>query len=186
MAALAAALAALVLAACGGGAGGPDVGGSEQFKIPEIEAEGELRRLIRKENEILDGGADAFETRLDRLRGHPVVVNQWASWCGPCRFEFPIFRRLAIKYGGRVAFIGVNSEDSRDAAETFLRDTPMPYPHYFDPDAEIARSFGGGRAWPTTAFYNSEGDLTWTHQGVYPDRAALADHIETYALERGS
>lgn len=176
-------LSAGVLAACG----------SEEFpadavpppgKIPEVEATGELAALVDQGNQILDGGIDAYEEQLRRLRGKPVVVNQWASWCGPCRFEFPFFRDLAVKYGNKVAFLGVNSKDNRDAAETFLRGMPTPYPHYFDPDAEIARSFGGGRAWPTTAFYSSAGELTFTHQGVYEDQDALERDLRQYALER--
>lgn len=153
-------------------------------EIPEVEAKGELGRLVARGNQILDGGLDAYETQLERLRGNPIVVNQWASWCGPCRFEFPFFQDLAVKYGGRVAFLGVDSQDDRDAAETFLRGMPTPYPHYFDPDVEIARSFGGGRAWPTTAFYNAAGELTFTHQGVYEDEDALERDLRQYALER--
>ena len=72
------------------------------------------------------------------LRGYPVVVNVWASWCGPCRFEFPHFQRAAAAYGKRVAFLGIDSQDSDDAAATFLREEPVPYPSYTDPDEEIA------------------------------------------------
>lgn len=163
----------------------PPAEGAGSFPpIPRVEAEGELGRLAAQPNEILDGGLEAFEARLEALRGDPVVVNQWASWCLPCRFEFPLLKNMAVEYADEVAFIGVDSRDDRDAAETFLRSEPTPYPHYSDPDAEIARSFGGGRAWPTTAFYNAQGDLTWTHQGVYPDEQALEDDIRTYALER--
>ena len=53
-----------------------------------------------------DGGTDAFRRQLAALRGYPVVVNKWASWCGPCRFEFPFFQRLVTKRGKQVAFLG--------------------------------------------------------------------------------
>ena len=88
--------AGLVLGACG----------SEEFpsdavpppgEIPKVEAKGELGRLVERGNQILDGGLGAFEEQIERLRGDPIVVNQWASWCGPCRFEFPFFRNLAVK-----------------------------------------------------------------------------------------
>ena len=174
---------AVALAACGS-AESPTDAVPPPGKIPKVEAEGELGRLVDRGNRILDGGLEAYDEQLERLRGHPVVVNQWASWCGPCRFEFPFLQSLAVKYGGRVAFLGVNSEDDRDAAETFLRGMPTPYPHYFDPDVEIARSFGGGRAWPTTAFYDAEGELAFTHQGVYEDEEALERDIRRYALGR--
>src|SRR5947208_7832468 len=63
-----------------------------------------LRGVRAQANQLLGGGARAFRRRLAALRSHPVVVNQWASWCGPCRYEFPFFQRLATKYDRRVAF----------------------------------------------------------------------------------
>ena len=57
----------------------------------------------------MGAGVDDFEApRLARLRGHPVVVNQWASWCDPCRFEIPFFRAMTAKYADRVAFVGID------------------------------------------------------------------------------
>src|SRR6266545_4047889 len=102
-----------------------------------------LRALAREAGRLLDGGSDAFVAHLRRLRGYPIVVNQWASWCGPCRYEFPFFQRLAAKYAGRIAFLGVNSQDSRADAEDFLREYRVPFPHYYDQDASVARVFGG-------------------------------------------
>jgi thiol-disulfide isomerase/thioredoxin len=140
-----------------------------------------LRALARDAGRLLDGGSDAFEARLKRLRGYPVVVNQWASWCGPCRYEFPFFQRLAAKYQGRVAFLGVNSQDSRSDAEEFLREYKVPFPHYYDKDASVARVFGGGRAWPTTAFYD-RGELVLTRPGAYASEAKLDEDIRRYAF----
>ena len=142
----------------------------------------ELRALERQAGQLLDGGTDAFEAHVAKLRGHPVVVNQWASWCGPCRYEFPFFQRLAAKYAGRVAFLGVNSQDSRGDAEAFLREFPVPFPHYYDKDTSIARLFGGGRAWPTTAFYDKAGEVVETHLGAYASEAKLDEDIRRYAL----
>lgn len=141
-----------------------------------------LPSLRRQANELLGGGAAAFRARVAGLRGHPVVVNQWASWCGPCRYEFPFFTRLARRYEGRVAFIGVNSKDSTDAARRFLRRYPVPFPHYADPDGTVARVFRGGRAFPTTAFYDSDGKLVFTHAGSYASEAKLDADIRRYAL----
>ena len=143
---------------------------------------GPLRALANDAGLLLDGGSEAFEARLRRLRGYPVVVNQWASWCGPCRYEFPFFQRLAAKYEGRVAFLGVNSQDSRGDAEDFLREYQVPFPHYYDEDASVARVFRGGRAWPTTAFYDSRGKLVQTHAGAYATEAKLDADIRRYAL----
>lgn len=141
-----------------------------------------LPRLKADANRIFDGGVEAFRRRLGALRGHPVVVNQWASWCGPCRFEFPFFRKLAERYEGRVGFLGVDSQDQRGAAADFLREFPVPFPHYFDPDAKIARVFRGGQSWPTTAFYAASGKLAFTHQGGYASLEKLDADIREHAL----
>jgi cytochrome c biogenesis protein CcmG, thiol:disulfide interchange protein DsbE len=142
-----------------------------------------LAALHRQANDLLPGGLDAYERRIVALRGYPIVVNVWASWCGPCRFEFPAFQRLSARYGRRVAFIGVDSLDSEDAAATYLRDTPVPYPSYSDPDEEIANELEViGR--PATAFYDRDGELVYLDRKPYFEDAELRADIERYALGR--
>jgi cytochrome c biogenesis protein CcmG, thiol:disulfide interchange protein DsbE len=126
------------------------------------------------------GGRDAFEARIQKERGTPVVVNKWASWCGPCRLEFPFFRDQATKRKGEIAFIGVNSNDSRSDAEDFLKEQPVPYRHFDDPKLEIAAAFNAVQAWPTTAYYDSKGKLAFVHQGPYTSEDDLAQDIERY------
>ena len=140
------------------------------------------RGLSGQANRLLGGGPTAFQAQLRALHGTPVVVNQWASWCGPCHYEFPFFARLARDYAGRVAFLGVDSQDSRGAALRFLQRHPTPYPHYFDPSTAIAREFRGGFAWPTTAFYDAGGRLTEIHAGGYASQARLERDIRRFAL----
>ena len=140
-----------------------------------------LAALHRQANELLGGGPEAFERRLRELRGHPVVVNKWASWCGPCRAEFPFFRQQALKRGKRVAFLGVDSNDNDAAARKFLRRYPVPYPSYRDEDLEIAALFRGVQAFPVTAFYDAKGKLAFVHQGGYPTEEKLAEDIDRYA-----
>ncbi len=141
-----------------------------------------LAALHRQANELLPGGVDAYEQRIEALRGFPVVVNVWASWCGPCRFEFPHFQRAAAEYGKRVAFLGIDKEDSSDAALTFLREEPVPYPSFDDPDEEIADSIGASLGLPDTAFYDRHGELVYLKQGPYSDEAELRADIERYAI----
>jgi cytochrome c biogenesis protein CcmG, thiol:disulfide interchange protein DsbE len=140
-----------------------------------------LARLHSQANRLLDGGADAFATRLKQLRGYPVVVNKWASWCGPCRFEFPFFQKQATKRAGKVAFIGVDSNDNVGDAREFLRDFPVPFPSYKDPSLEVAAVFNAVQAFPSTAFYDSNGGLAYVHQGGYSSEAKLAEDIGRYA-----
>lgn len=108
-------------------------------------------------------------------------MNPWASWCGPCRVEFPFLQAQALKRRGKVLFLGVNSRDSTDEARKFLSCSPTSFAHVADPDAKVAREFRGGRAWPTTAFYDGAGRLNYTMQGSYRSERALAADIDRYA-----
>ncbi|MBA3264306.1 MAG: TlpA family protein disulfide reductase [Thermoleophilaceae bacterium] len=130
---------------------------------------------------FLDGGRPAFEAFVKEQRGHPVVVNKWASWCGPCRAEFPFFRDLANKYKGKIVFVGVNSNDNNGDARDFLEDNPVPYKHFEDPKLEVAAAFNGVQAFPTTAFYDKQGELAFVHQGGYQSEDQLAEDIDRYA-----
>ena len=105
-------LAALAIAGCGASNGNPDSRlTADQAKAQISGAPPQLAAIRSQANQLLEGGTDAFDARLAQLRGTPVVVNKWASWCGPCRFEFPWFQSLAEKRGGQIAFLGVNSND---------------------------------------------------------------------------
>jgi len=148
----------------------------------KAQATAALTGLRDQASQILDGGPVAFRHRLGSLRGYPVVVNQWASWCGPCKYEFPFFQHLTRRYQARVAFLGVDSKDSRSDAAAFLKQLPVPYPTYFDPDTSIARLFRGGLAWPTTAFYDRAGGLVYVHLGAYATEAKLDADIQRYAI----
>ena len=139
-----------------------------------------LRALYDERNELLDGGAEAFEQRIAKLRGYPVVVNKWASWCGPCRAEFPVFQQAAIRAAKRVAFIGVNSSDNDDDARAFLEEFPLPFPSYKDPELKVARVFNGVGAFPTTAFYDRRGKVAYVHQGPYDSVDELLDDVRKY------
>ncbi len=138
----------VVLAGCASSTGAGPLGAAPT----KAQAATALTGLRHQASQILAGGPKAFR-RLGSLRGYPVVVNQWASWCGPCRSEFPFFQRLAHRYRPRVAFLGVDSNDTRPEAAAFLKQLPVPYPTYSDPGASIARLFHGawrGRPPPST------------------------------------
>jgi cytochrome c biogenesis protein CcmG/thiol:disulfide interchange protein DsbE len=137
-----------------------------------------LAGLPEEANELLDGD---FERRLEELRGFPVVVNKWASWCPPCRAEFPYFQSQARKRAKKVAFLGVNSNDNDGDARAFLDKYPVPFPSYKDPKLDIAAKFKAVQSFPATAFYDSRGKLEFVHHGGYPSEAELADDIDRYA-----
>lgn len=131
--------------------------------------------------QLRGGGKPAFERELRELRGTPVVVNKWASWCTPCRAEFPFFASQARKRKGKVAFLGVDAQDVESDARNFLREEPIPYPSYSDPEQDIAGLFNGQVAFPATAFYDSGGKVVYLKQGGYPSEAKLSEDIERYA-----
>jgi cytochrome c biogenesis protein CcmG/thiol:disulfide interchange protein DsbE len=141
-----------------------------------------LSKLHAQAGQLLAGGPDAYKARIADLRGYPIVVNKWASWCGPCRAEFPDFQRSSVKYGKRVAFMGVDGNDNRDDARRFLAQYPVTYPSYEDPSNTVAQVFNGVAAFPTTVFYDRTGKLSYIHQGQYLSGAKLEQDIERYAL----
>ena len=139
-----------------------------------------LASLHRQSSELLPGGPRAFRKRLASLEGYPVVVNKWASWCGPCRTEFPIFQRQATVQGKKVAFLGVNAGDSTGPAERFLRDQPLPFPSYLDPDEDIAKTIRAPANYPITIFFDRRGKLAYVHQGGYRRESDLVDDMTRY------
>jgi thiol-disulfide isomerase/thioredoxin len=89
---------------------------------------------------------------LDELDG-PVVVNFWASWCGPCRRETPHLNAVVQAYADEgVSVVGINAKDDLANAQAFASSSGLTYPSWFDPDQALAADFGAGGAvgLPTT------------------------------------
>lgn len=180
-------VAALVIAACGGG---DSTEGDQEASGPSaaLTASDPAERLAehRAQADTLIGeGEAAFERRLAALEGTPVVVNQWASWCPSCRFELPFFESMSAEFADRVAFLGLDSQDDRASARAFLAEHPSGYPSVFDPDAEVARSVGAGQSWPTTVFYDAEGEQVHIRPGAYATAELLEADIRRFALGEG-
>jgi thiol-disulfide isomerase/thioredoxin len=178
------ALAILLGGGCGGSGGGEFDGSHPDYAQALAGSPPPLAALHKQGDELLDGGKDAYEEQIAALHGYPIVVNVWASWCVPCRQEFPVLQKLSARYGKKVAFLGVNSEDSDDAAATFLGEVPVPYPSFTDPDKEIAGSLGA-IAFPDTAFYDRSGELVFFNPGPYRDESEFEADIRRYALKSG-
>jgi cytochrome c biogenesis protein CcmG, thiol:disulfide interchange protein DsbE len=171
------------LVAVGCGSSGGEYGGQHPDYAKALAgAPAPLAALYGEGNQLLPGGASAFEKRLAALKGYPVVVNLWASWCGPCRFELPLMQKASAGYGRKVAFIGVNSQDSNAGAETFLEEAPVPYPSFSDGDRGIAEAIGTGRGLPATVFYDRRGEICFLNKGTYSEQAELTADIQRFAL----
>ena len=130
-------------------------------------------------------GSNTAALTTAAIAGKLTLVNVFASWCVPCRQEFPVLQKLSARYGKKVAFIGVNSEDDEAAAKTFLREEPVPYPSYTDRDKAIARSLGASVGLPDTAFFDEQGKLVYLKQGPYAHDSELEEDVRKYALQSG-
>ncbi|MGI9556514.1 MAG: TlpA family protein disulfide reductase [Solirubrobacterales bacterium] len=179
--------AVVIIAGCGGGDDDGDGGAAETVAAaPEIDQKTldklspALATNLMEANQILDEGTEALDAKLADLKGTPVVVNQWASWCEPCRAEFPFFADSANQHQGEIAFVGIDMQDDRGAAETFVQEFPVTYPHIWDPDAVAISSLGGGVVSPTTVFIDKKGEVTHVFQGAYANRDQLEADIEEH------
>lgn len=166
-----------------GASGGGEAGNHPDYAKALAGSPPPLAALHRQANQLLSGGDRAYERRIAELRGYPIVVSVWASWCANCLSEFPILQKLSARYGKRVAFLGVDSLDSDAAARTFLGEDPVSYPIYGDPQKGIAESLGVTVGIPDTAFYDRAGKLVYLKQGPYSHSSELQGDLRRCALE---
>ncbi len=139
-----------------------------------------LAALHDHANQLLGGELPAFRAQVRALRGHPIVVNKWGSWCGPCRAEFPIFQRAGARHGKAVGFLGIDGGDNPGDARAFLADFPVTYPSYVDPSEKIARAYEASNNYPITLFVDARGKVAMRHQGPYTSDEELDQDIKRY------
>jgi cytochrome c biogenesis protein CcmG, thiol:disulfide interchange protein DsbE len=132
---------------------------------------------------ILTGGERALKARLASLRGYPLVIDKWASWCVPCQSERAIFQRASTNLGRSVAFLGIDSSDTSVAdAQAFLKPFPVSYPSYYDPSGHLGLAVTDSSFTPVTVFYDRSGQ-EYIHQGPYPSLQKLERDVRRYALD---
>ncbi len=139
-----------------------------------------LTQLHLQAGQLL-GSESALKARLRSLRGYPAVLNVWASWCAPCRAEFPLLANASVTYGRRVAFLGADTEDQASNARSFLATHAVAYPSY-SASTEALSSLAAFEGVPDTLFFDRAGRLTYVHSGQYIAQGTLDRDVETYAL----
>ena len=105
--------------------------------------------------------AEGNEVKLSDMRGKPVVVNFWASWCGPCKMEMPEFEEVYKELGDEVHFMMVNLTDgwqeTQEMAQSFIEEEGYTFPVYYDMMSEGAMNYGVSSI-PATYFIDAEGN----------------------------
>lgn len=122
---------------------------------------------------------DGPPVNLSTLRGMPLVVNVWASWCPPCIEEMPILAQAARELEGVVSFIGIDYQDDPARGLELLTDMGVDFPSVFDPDA-LVRAPLRIPGPPVTYFVTPEGVIAGRWDGSITSEQALATLIETY------
>lgn len=115
-------------------------------------------------------------TAMLKASTQPVVVNIWASWCGPCRSEAPLLREASEAYGSRVRFIGVDVNDTQSGAAEFIARYGLDIEQYFDPQSAILSAFQSTGV-PQTFFFSPGGTLQFAQHGII-DEHTLALHLD--------
>ena len=156
-------LAAVLLAGCGDAPGGGPVRVGKA--APAFAAE------------TLDGERSA----LSQMRGKPVLLNVWATWCHPCRQEIPALEELHKAYGPRglqVVGVSIDQGDQEQGIREFMQEYGASYPVWLDPDSEVTALFGTVGV-PNTFLIGPQGEVLWKHVGpVKADDAELRRLIE--------
>ncbi len=140
-----------------------------------------LAALHAQAGQLIPDAGGALQSRMSALRGFPIVINKWASWCGPCRDEFGVFERVSALLGRSVAFIGLDSADPGDA-RAFLAAHPVSYPSYVDRDGTVGELLTLSSNFPVTVFYDRYGRQNFIHQGQFTTVAQLETDVQRYAL----
>lgn len=124
------------------------------------------------------------DVSLSDLKGQVVLINFWASWCGPCRQEMPVLEQLYKKYkSAGFTLVGVNVEPKSADAEGFLKSTPVSFPVLFDPESKVSRLYEV-TGMPSTVIVDRTGKVRYIHHGYKPgEESEYIDQIRSLVRE---
>ena len=139
---------------------------------------------IHAQADQLLGGEPSLAARIRSLRGYPIVLNVWASWCGPCQAEFGLFASASARFGRRVAFLGSDVNDnSGDALRVFGPAPGESHPSYQMNADQITGILPQGlQGTPSTIFISPAGRVVHVTSGNYVSQGALDGDVGNYGL----
>ncbi|MDE5873427.1 MAG: TlpA family protein disulfide reductase [Lachnospiraceae bacterium] len=149
---------------------------SQSDEVDSQEASSDDRVQIDNfEMTLLDGTKTSFE----EYKGKKILLNFWATWCGPCVGEMPAFQKLSEEYTDELVILAVNCSEDKDTVQKFIDNNGYTFPIVLDEDGAIQTMFGGIYSIPVTVIIDEEGYIVSSHVG-----AADADTMyETYKSE---
>jgi thiol-disulfide isomerase/thioredoxin len=121
---------------------------------------------------------------LDKLKGQVVMLNFWASWCGPCRHEMPLLDQMYKRYSALgFTLLGVNVEADTKDAEKWLAQTPVSFPVVFDKENKVSKLYDVN-AMPSSVFIDRKGNVRYLHRGYKEgDEGEYLDQIRALLKE---
>lgn len=122
---------------------------------------------------------------LSDLRGQVVLINFWATWCGPCRKEMPLLEQIARRYGPLgFTMLGINVEEDSRLADVFLKEVAVSFPILLDPQNGVSKLYDV-QAMPSTVIVDRAGNIRYVHHGYQPgDENRYQDMIRQLIRER--
>jgi len=122
---------------------------------------------------------------LSSLKGQVVLINFWATWCGPCRKEMPFLEQIQKKYAPLgFTMVGVNVEEDTRLMDAFLNDVPVTFPILLDPANSVSKLYNVS-AMPSTVIVDRKGNVRFIHQGYKPgDESKYQDMIRQLIREK--
>jgi peroxiredoxin len=127
---------------------------------------------------------DGKNVRLSELQGQVVMINFWASWCGPCRQEMPHLEDIHEEYADYgFTLLGINVDEKQELAEKLLAQIPVNFPILFDPSSTVSKQYNVD-AMPTTILIDRDGSLRHLHRAYRPGFEDMyRDQIKALVLE---
>lgn len=148
-------------------------------------APGEVRAATSPAPDFKLASAGGKDVGLAQYRGQVVMINFWATWCGPCRKEMPVLEQMQRKYKPMgFTLLGVNVEPDSAGAVDWLKATPVTFPILFDTDSKVSKLYAVP-GMPTTVIVDRKGNVRYQHHGYVPgDENEYLDQIRTLVREQ--